>query len=211
MFDKFKNLIFKEEESTKETATPLVTNNTNTIVTPLYSQPTIGISNTEEISKYQTIIKDVLKENNLEGIDYLEFMNSIQSMEGTGTAENLMYKFAFSSLASVDSKLTKESLLTATNHYIEVINKTKSEFNSTVEQKYFKVSQLKKERVSELDNQILKLQEQINNLNTEKNNNITESVDLLNKGTEKVNYFKMVADSEIETITNNSKKIQQYL
>jgi hypothetical protein len=218
MFDKFKNLIFKEEESTKET-TPVVnvsTKETPTTFSPSpvvnTSQPTYNISNnSEEITKYQNIIKDVLNENNLDGIDYYEFMNSIKSMDSTGTPENLKYKLAFSSLNSVDNKLTKELLISAATHYVEVINKTVLDFNNSVDQKFFKISEQKKEKSIELENQILQLQEQINQLNIEKNNNLTESIELRNKGNEKVNYFKMIADSEIETINSNSKKIQEYI
>jgi hypothetical protein len=234
MLKDLKKIFIKEDEpETKVTTTnkvvspPLSTDfgidNTTPISNNLFQPqqvPNVNVlSSNENILKFQTIVEEILKENNLQGFDYHEFMLSINSMQNSGTPESVIYKLTFNSLSSVDSSLTKEHIITSANHYIDVLNKNKEGiFKEKMDEKYFKPSSLKKERAAELDNQVLKIQEQIvalqqqiNSLNEEKNTVLYESLELQNKGTENINIFNMVVTSKIEEINKNIEKVQTYI
>lgn len=228
MLSSLKKFLIKEDEPQVNTInknTVLLDDSTTIEETPIVQQfqpqiPNLFSSN-ENISKFQTIVDEILKENNLNGFDYHEFMLSINSMQnsGTPTPESMIYKLTFNSLSSVDSSLTKEHIISSAKHYIDVLNKNNQDvFKEKMDEKYFKPSLLKKEKAAELDKQILKVQEQINllqqqinTLNDEKNSSLLESVELTNKGTENINIFNMVVTSKIEEINKNIEKVQTYI
>jgi hypothetical protein len=108
-----------------------------------------------------------MEEKNLEGIDYLEFSKAKKNMDNIpGMNEPLKYQSAFASLKA-NSDITKDHLLTTADFYIKELDSQKLHFE---EEMRIEIENEVTNRIKEVEQktaEILKLQNQINELNLE--------------------------------------------
>jgi hypothetical protein len=120
---------------------------------------------------HQGLIK-LIEDNNLEGFDYLEFMDSVQKMSAVALPEADKYKLVFTTAQSFG--VTVDKLLTAVDHYLKVIEKHKTEFEGHVNNQMDSEIEKRKLRVIELDKETETLNAKIAEISQKIASNTTE-------------------------------------
>jgi hypothetical protein len=101
----------------------------------------------EETQKFLDILIAAIERNNLEGFDYLEFMQSIDNIKDQAITEDevKIYQTAFSIANTLG--LDKSKLLESGRYYLSVLEKEKSHFNDALNNN---AKRKLKEKLSEL-------------------------------------------------------------
>jgi len=140
LFKKLSNLVFEETESTevsqdnsdsaqvegavnKFVYSDTQSNNSN-------PQVNLNIPNANGVfdQKFYSSFIKLIEDNNIEGVDYLEFSKAKRAMDNIpGMAEQVKYQSAFATLGA-NSQITKEHLLTTADFYIEKLDSEAKEF-----------------------------------------------------------------------------------
>jgi len=116
-----------------------------------------------------------LERSNLQGFDYLEFKQSLNSLKQMNMDDETAIKSAFATASTVG--LTKDKLVQTARHYQQVIDKEKSQFDEALQNqvrekiagKKAEVDRLKKvieennKRITQIQNEIKKAQATIDN------------------------------------------------
>ena len=89
-----------------------------------------GKNDGEVDEKMINILMTAIEKNNLEGFDYLEYKQALQSLSQMGMDEGTKYKSAFAMATTMGA--TKQSLLKATDHYLKVLDVEKEKFNEAL-------------------------------------------------------------------------------
>ncbi len=89
-----------------------------------------GQNEGEVDEKMVNILMTAIEKNNLEGFDYLEYKQALQSLTQMGMDESTKYKSAFAMATTMGA--TKQSLLKATDHYLKVLDVEKEKFNEAL-------------------------------------------------------------------------------
>ncbi|MCB0706234.1 MAG: hypothetical protein KDC34_13025 [Saprospiraceae bacterium] len=103
-----------------------------------------------------------LTNKNLPGFDYLEFKQSLSALEAMNLEEETAFKSAFATAATVG--LTKDKLLKTAQHYHQVLDVEKKQFDSALEKQLEQRVASKKSEVEKLKKQILEHQKKIEEL-----------------------------------------------
>jgi hypothetical protein len=74
-----------------------------------------------------------IEENNLDGNDFLEFMQSLTKMANLVVDEKTKYNMVFATLTTSSGGMTLDHLIDSISHYINVINNEKSTFKSEMQ------------------------------------------------------------------------------
>jgi hypothetical protein len=69
-----------------------------------------------------------IEENNLDGNDFFEFMQSLNKMSSLSVDEKTKFNMVFATLANSSGGMTKEHLTESIDHYIDVIDNEKAVF-----------------------------------------------------------------------------------
>ncbi len=77
------------------------------------------------------ILANAIQKSNLPGFDYLEYKESVRNLLDMGMSEDIAYKSAFTTGATVG--LTIEKLIKSAQHYIEVLNDEKQKFKTELQ------------------------------------------------------------------------------
>lgn len=134
------------------------------------------ISNAE-VGKFVDVLFKEIEKSNLEGYDYLEFKTSVEELVESGLQKEQAIKAA--SIA-VKSLTTPKAILDSIEHYLQIIDKNKKDFEKNV---------------------ILKLKDKISEVEKELNSTISEIERLRKLETE----LRKSIDSNQIKIENNSQ------
>lgn len=124
--------------------------------------------NAKPSAKFVDVLLKSIEENNLEGFDYLEYKQSLQSLSKMGMDDQTRYQSAFAMAKTMGA--TSGNLLKAAKHYINVLDKEKAKFDEAFKQR--KVSEVSdrqnrlkglKESIVNKEKEIKKLQAEIEN------------------------------------------------
>lgn len=129
--------------------------------------------------KSLNFLTSALEKNDLQGFDYIEFKQSLGNLRSMNLDEATATKSVFATASSVG--LTKEKLLSSANHYKNVLNKEKQQFDAAlqkqmqqrVQSKLGEVKQLKTQKeefrlkIQELEEKIAKAERSIQNASSE--------------------------------------------
>lgn len=157
-----------------------------------------------------------LTKNNLPGFDYLEFKQSLSALTAMNLDEETAFKSAFATAATVG--LTKEKLVKTANHYHDVLNVEKKQFdvalenqlNQRVSSKKTEVEKLKKQ-ITEYEKKILELQEKMKKAQNVIDNADEEIQGALTKINTTRENFEFTFQSLKNQIDQDIKNINQYL
>ncbi|MEE9374681.1 MAG: hypothetical protein V3V00_16620 [Saprospiraceae bacterium] len=166
--------------------------------------------------KFVNILLEAVEKNNLEGFDYLEYKQSLQSLSKMNMDETTQYKSAFAMASTMG--VSKEKLVKSVHHYLSVLKNEETKFNQALtSQINHKVGQRKeglkslKDNIKNKESQINKLQKQIESHKNdlEKVKAEIENAQSKVEGTKSGFYgsYKVVA-SQME---KDLKKINEYL
>lgn len=168
--------------------------------------------------KYSQKIFDSLTkaiyEADLEGEDYLEFIQGLQAMKDLPMEETLKMKSVFMTLTT--KGLTVAKIVESAAHYLKVLEKERTKFYGALDgQKKSKVES-KKQRIANLEKQnkekadlIKKLTDEIGANNAEIKKTTTEISDVEGKIKSTENDFVYTYDKITNQIKDNINKIKQ--
>ena len=152
-------------------------------------------------------LTNVLSENNLQGYDFLEFRDALKNTEKHIPDEAARYNATF---AAVSSMISVDKLMETADFYLEKLKEKKSEFDQYVQTLLSKIT-TKEKQAKEIDDEISKLNKQINDLQTKKMEILNETV----AEKTKVDKGKITFESTYQNVVNNieqeKQKIKLYL
>ncbi|MFZ1455622.1 MAG: hypothetical protein WAT46_06245 [Saprospiraceae bacterium] len=94
------------------------------------SQATSSRTNGQSDPKFVELLLKAIESNNMEGFDYLEYKNSLKSIESVIPDENVRYKSAFEMAKTIG--LTKAKLIESANHYLSVLKSEENKFKDAL-------------------------------------------------------------------------------
>lgn len=173
MFDKLKRLFVLEEEGKKTPVADKDQVDQTEEEVPQTVQEVVESSfdsievepNAKPDDKFINILLKAIEDNNLEGFDYLEYKQSIQSLASMNMDSETQYKSSMAMARTMGA--TPKKLIDSANHYMQVLEKEKNRFSQAVEVQRKKVNDEKTVGLKNLETSIKTKEEQIAKLQTE--------------------------------------------
>jgi ribosome-associated translation inhibitor RaiA len=100
-------------------------------------------------SKFRDILFKAIEQNNLEGFDYLEFRNSLLSLEKMVMDEKTRYKSAAAMAETLG--VTPEQILKSADHYLNVLKAEEQKFQQALDNQKLKQIGSKQQQLKKLD------------------------------------------------------------
>lgn len=156
MSDFFKTLrsIFIVETSSEEDAhSSSPTDENEMVASKLTGEGGAGteiLSDGKVSSRFVDVLLDAMQKNNIQGIDYLEYRQSLDSLGKMDMDDETRFLSAFAMAQTMGAD--KEKLLSSARHYLEVLKEEEKKFAvALANQQRLKVDK-KQQRVEELNN-----------------------------------------------------------
>lgn len=220
MFKNLKSLFIIEDETAgkKETAesalsapTPTATEKVNTVKVPT-AENTPG----EVTTQFTNILFRAMEQNNLDGFDYLEFKQSLRSLEKMPMDEATRYQSAFAMAQTMGA--TPQTLVQTAEHYINVLQQEQQKFDQALASQKMKQIGSKESEVQRLNEtakakaeQIKKLTEEIAAHQKDAQALQQEIADATQKVESTKNNFIASYNALVELISRDVENIRQYL
>ncbi len=168
MFEKLKSLfVIEEEETPKPQAGSSSPSGKQEIVEAKEKSRPLQI--TAEGGKVRNTFMEVLfgalEKANQEGFDYLEFKQSLQSLEKMSMDEATRFQSAMAMAEAMGAK--KEMLLQSAAHYLRVLQQEERKFKQTLQKQQDQKVLRKQKELEKLNQSILGKEEQIRKLRRE--------------------------------------------
>lgn len=231
LFKKLSSLVFEETETsevTKETS-DATQSSSSTGKGFVYSdsqssntnpQVNLSIPNANGVfdQKFYANFLKLIEDNNIEGVDYLEFSKAKKAMDGIpGMAEAVKYQSAYASL-SANAKITKEHLLKTADFYIEKLDTEAKEFESEMSNEVaaqvharMEQSKQKESQIANKQEEIAKLQAEINNLQVEIGQTNVEAQQYQFNIDSTAKNFKVTLEAVKAQINSDKQNIQNFI
>ena len=127
--------LFIQTESTGDEPESNQTN-TNASEKPSSTQPSQVVSTkpiaSHDVGKFVEILTKDLEKSNLEGYDYLEFKTSVDELKQSGLSQDQAIK---SASIAVKSMTSPKNIIDSIDHYKQIVEKNKKDFEQNVVQK----------------------------------------------------------------------------
>jgi uncharacterized protein YoxC len=218
--DETETTVESNDSNTSNTSTPTPNTQVNSMpVSNGLVNQTIPLQGVFNQGMYEHLRK-TLAENNMPGIDYWEFQEAKNDMNGqTGMTEQSKYVSAFIALkAASGSKITKDSLLQAADFYIGIVDKEVQEFKEeSAASRGQKVDALmedskqKEVSINEKIQLINKLNEEIAKLRTEVSTLQNEAQNNAIKIDNAINSFVTTAEAVKKQINDDKMNINAFI
>ncbi len=228
VFKNIRSLFVVEDETTGKT-TRTTTTNKNTVPnrknppkttrnnvpprTTTVSKPPVGKVGQAE-KKFTDILLTAMEANNLEGLDYIEFKQSLQALSKMPMDEETRFKSAFAMAASMGA--TSDHLIKTAQFYINILVKEEKKFEGALKQQVdSKIGQQKRE-IASMEKSVAEKAEQIKRLTNEIGQiqqKVAKTKGAILEATNKINTTKSnfiasynLLRGQIESDINNMKK-----
>jgi TolA-binding protein len=152
-------------------------------------------------------IISALKKSNLEGFDYLEFIQAVERLKSMPMEEGLAFRSAYSTVNTVG--LTKEKLLESANYYLDVLEKEQRVFEQTVEDRRLIKIERQKNRIRALEEEVKKLSERIDDMKKKISQYQKEQENIritLDSENEKINLTEKTFETTISSVIDRIEK-----
>ena len=165
MFDKLKRLFIVEDESSKKvpqqkTATNAPTPSSASEI-PMRSQSSPSVTGTPT-DKFTNILFGAIEANDLDGFDYLEYKESLQSLSKMNMDEATRYKSAFAMAQTMGA--TPQKLIDSIVHYRNVLAKEQSKFDQALGNQRTKQIDGEHQKIKQLQQGIAAKKEQLKHI-----------------------------------------------
>jgi hypothetical protein len=203
----FKDMLFVSE--TPQETKPVET----TVATPqppvAQPMPVLNSTGTGVIDQnVLDILSKVLDNRNLEGPDYLELGSVMKSLETVIPDENTRLIAAYASVKAQDPKLTKKKVTDSLNYYVDEVEKErKNGLQELSELRSINVT-AKEQAVDDARGKIVKLTEEIGELNTFINNTNIEIATNKAECDISERNFNTTVDYVVNKLNNDKLKIE---
>ncbi len=101
-------------------------NKSDTAMPPSTSNKKGASTTGKPSAKFVNLLLGAIEENNIEGFDYIEFKNSVKSLETVESDEAKRFQNAFAMASGMG--LTKSKLFSSAKHYVGVLDKEEKKF-----------------------------------------------------------------------------------
>ena len=169
MFNKIKGLFYEEDPNAKKSSSQ--SNATNQSApkksSSSASQPKVKIdlSNEKADGKFVDVLMKAIEANNLDGFDYLEYKQSLQSLAKMEMNEQTKYQSAFAMAKTMGA--TPAKLVKSAGHYLTVLQKEQTKFNQALKNQKDRQITGKEQEIKDFESTIIKKQKQIETLKAE--------------------------------------------
>ena len=187
-----------------------------------FAQPIKNITPGQIVGKFDNDIFEKLsiaiEDNNLDGNDFFEFLQSLNKMSGLSVDDNTKFNMVFATLATSSGGMTKPHLIDSIAHYLSVTDNERKIFQKEmakataemVDGKNAYAEQLTQSAKDKAD-QIQKLSEEIQKINEEIANTKAESIQSALAISQKQADFDVTVQQLENQITDYKTKIEQYI
>jgi septation ring formation regulator EzrA len=168
MFKKIKSIFIVEDPAAEQAAKAVESSSADTSNTP--SAPASGGQSSAPQGgtpdpKFTELLLKAIETNNTDGFDYLEYMNSIRSLENVIPDEIMRYKSAFEMAKTMG--VTKEKLAQSGEHYLKVLANEEKKFRDAMENQKARQIQARADQMASMEKAIADKQAQIEKLTRE--------------------------------------------
>lgn len=166
MLKKIKSLFIVDERSDK-TTTPEVSATASTETVPAAEAAHISGSTSAGVisNKFLEVLASAMEQNNLSGFDYLEYKQSLQSLEKMNMDEATRFKSALAMAQTLGANA--DGLLKSAQHYMQILSQEESKFEQALMNQRTVQIKDKEEKAKRLQQVILEKTQQIEKLNGE--------------------------------------------
>lgn len=168
MFKNLKSLFINEDEETSKKS-PENTDSAKEIKTPVTStRQTTSNSSVPSVSpgkitdKFNNILLGAMEANNIDGFDYLEYRQSLQSLKKMDMDEATRYKSAYAMAQTMGA--SPDYLVKTANHYLDILKKEESKFGDALQNQRVRQVGEKEQQLKDLEKMIRDKAEQIQKL-----------------------------------------------
>jgi hypothetical protein len=188
---------------------------------PMQVKPSKKTANTNFISqtdldKFDKHFEELFDKVNLPGPDYYEFWKMMEALEAAVPDENVRMSAVFSTLKI--QGLSKETLISSAEKYLQVLDKDKLEFQNAVNTKVLGEIEGRKSSVEELEKKNASNNEMIQQLTKEINDNLQkitalkkEVIDEEAKINSNTNGYHIACDAMVAKLASDIQKIKTTL
>ncbi len=169
MFKKIKSLFIVEgpadaDTQTDEEVNVVETTQSSSKAAAPNNQVNINttISDGQPDQKFTDLLLRAIESNNMDGFDYLEYKNSLKSIEQVIPDEAMRYKSAFEMAKTMG--LTKEKLIQSASHYQNILVSEEKKFKDAVENQKSKQIQGRTDQIQSFEKSITEKQQLIEKL-----------------------------------------------
>lgn len=128
-------------------------------------ESTVTSSSGAPDQKFTDLLLKAIESNNLNGFDYLEFKNSLKSLEKVIPDEGMRYKSAFEMAKTMG--LSKENLIQSAEKYLGILKTEDNKFKEALQNQKTKQVQGRTDQLAQIEKAILDKQSMIDKLNKE--------------------------------------------
>jgi hypothetical protein len=141
-----KKLFIVEEEQVNENTSEETENTSSANTKPqVKSTPSIPYDPTNVNTKFIDVLMQSLEENNQQGLDYLEFKQSLRSLEKMPMDEAIKFHSAFAMAQSMGA--TSKKLIDSAKFYIQVLQNEEKKFTETLQRQFNEQVQTREEKL----------------------------------------------------------------
>lgn len=167
MFKNLRSLFFVEEEGGPEKPQNKKEGPKSTAGKssgPLVSRPVEGTSGKVSI-KFMDLLFNSMEQNNIEGFDYLEYKQSLQSLKKMPMDEPTRYQSAYAMAQTMGA--SPAHLIDTARHYIDILKKEEEKFAEALANQQLKQIESKEQEIGKIEQLIKTKTEQIKKLTQE--------------------------------------------
>jgi chromosome segregation ATPase len=168
----------KKTETKKTEAKKTVTSTGTPIKTSLNETETTSSSKGEVNKQIFNSLTKAISDANLPGEDYLEFISALQAMKGIDLQESVKMQTVLATLST--KGLTVQKIIESADYYMKVLENEKDKFKQAMAQQTTGKIDSKHKRIKSLEEENLKMTEQIKAL-TDKINDNNEEIEKVKK------------------------------
>ena len=171
MFNKIKSIFIVEDPSSintpAESGQPAKNEVEHEVVYSKDSSSPVTVSETNAQSdpKFVELLLKAIESNNIEGFDYLEYKNSLRSIENVIPDEGVRFKSAFEMAKTMG--MTKAKLVESANHYLSILKNEENKFKDALENQKSKQIQGRADQLKSVEKSIEDKKKMIEQLTTE--------------------------------------------
>lgn len=156
----------KQPTKSKNTGNRIVkVSETKTPPSPPSQVPKLADMEGKVDNKFLNILFHALEKNNLEGLDYLEFKNSLKALSNMPMNEETRYKSAFAMASSMG--VTPRKLIETAKFYIGILQDEEKKFQQAVAQQNQSKVGTQRNALTKIESSIQQKKEQIQRLSKE--------------------------------------------
>ncbi len=218
IFKSIKSLFVEEVAATSKPIQKTKPTTKNTAPKTTVHRPSNTSTNVkgESDQKFLDILLKAMEANNLDGLDYLEFKQSLQALSKMPMDEETRFKSAFAMAASMGA--TPEHLVKTAKHYISVLTKEERKFEGALQQQIDSKIGRQQQEVTSMEKSIQEKSEQIKQLTnqiTQIQKKVQTTKSSMQSASEKINVTKgnfIASYNQLRgQIENDIEKMVQYL